>query len=312
MTRQRRIALVTGATGFVGKHCVPALLARGFEVIGVTSSVSGDVQPGVRWRTCELRDPRACAALVDEEHPSHLLHLAWVTTPGAFWTSHENLQWLVAGVRLVDAFYASEGRRAVVLGSCAEYAVTAEPCVEDVTPIAPETVYGKAKASMHLALQAAAQDRGEYAWARLFFPYGPGEAGERFIPSVIRGLLDGETVACTHGNQVRDFIYVADAAEACVALLDSDGSGAYNVGSGVAASLRNVAGSIVSHLGRGDLVRFGARATPAYDPPCIVADVTKLKKRTGWTPRTSLADGLLSSIAAQRAEHVKQAPGVGQ
>lgn len=312
MTQQRRIALVTGAAGFIGRHCVPMLVERGFEVVAVRSSAGGGAQAGVRWRACNLRDPEQCAALVAQERPSHLLHLAWITTPGAFWGSRENLEWLAAGVRLAEAFYAAGGTRAVALGSSAEYAVTPAPCVEDVTPVAPETVYGKAKAAMHLALQAAAQDCGGYAWARLFFPYGPGEARERFIPSVIRGLLRGEPVACTHGNQERDFVFVADAAAACVALLEASAIGAYNVGSGAGATLREVAAAIVAHVGRGELVRFGAREAPAYDPPRVVADVAKLKRDTGWTPRTALSDGLLRSIEAQRAALESEASGARQ
>ena len=311
MSGARRTALVTGAAGFLGRHCVPALSARGFEIVAV-GSAARPAGPGLRWRVCDLRDPAACAALVTDECPTHLLHLAWITTPGEFWESRENLAWLAAGVRLVDAFYAAGGSRAVALGSCAEYAVTDETCIEDATPIAPDTIYGKAKAALHLALQAAAQGRGGYAWARLFFPYGPGEAAGRYIPSLIGGLLRGEAVACTHGRQVRDFVFVTDAAEACVALLDSDASGAYNVGAGGGLSLREVAEAVVAQLGHGELLRFGARAAPAYDPPRIVADVAKLRRLTGWAPRTALAEGLRRSIEAQRAIEIKQASGARQ
>lgn len=301
MSAARRIALVTGARGFLGAACLPLLAARGFESIAVSSAAPPPDSPGVKWRRCDLLDPAACAALVRAERPTHLLHLAWITTPGAFWASHENLDWLAAGARLADAFYGSGGERAVGLGSCSEYAIPDAPCVEDVTPIGPATVYGKAKAAMHLALQAAAQGRGSCAWGRLFFPYGPGEAGDRFIPSVIGGLLRSEPIACTHGMQVRDFVFVSDAAAACVALLESDRPGAYNIASGEGVSLRQVADALVRKLGGADLVRFGAREPPAFDPPRIVADIGKIRRDTGWQPRVGLEDGLARSIDSERA-----------
>jgi nucleoside-diphosphate-sugar epimerase len=302
MTGSRRV-LVTGARGFLGAYCVPLLAARGFDVVAVTSAPPPPDASGLRWRRCDLLDPTACAALVAVERPTHLLHLAWITAPGVFWSARENMAWLAAGVRLADAFFAATGERAVGLGSCAEYAVSDAPCVEGGTPIEPQTVYGKAKAAMHLALQAAAGARGgSLAWARLFFPYGPGEAAGRFIPDVIRGLRQGEAVACTHGRQVRDFVFAADAAAACVALLEAKQSGAYNVGSGEGVSLREVADLLARKLGAdAGLLKFGARKAPSFDPPRIVADIARIRRDTAWAPQVALSDGLARSIEPQRA-----------
>jgi nucleoside-diphosphate-sugar epimerase len=301
MSESAGVVLVTGARGFVGAHCLPLLAARGLQVIAV-SSAPVQSAPGVTWRTCNLLDPAACAALIERERPTHLLHLAWITTPGVFWSSPANLEWLAAGAHLVERFFQTGGKRAVAMGSCAEYRASDSACREDETPIQPATVYGKAKAAMHLALQAAAQDRGTFAWGRLFFPYGPGEAPGRFISSVIAGLLSGEPVDCTDGTQQRDFVFITDAAAACVALLQSERCGAYNIGTGTAVSLREVTDIIVRRLGRSELLRFGARAAPPFDPPRIVADPTKISAEIGWTPRVALEQGLLRSIEAMKQQ----------
>lgn len=297
----RRI-LVTGGAGFVGEHCLKRLAATDADIHATTSrSTKRDAR--VAWHRCDLLDPGACERLVAAVRPTHLLHLAWIATPGEFWASRENVRWLEAGCALIRAFYAEGGARAVGAGTCAEYAWQDEAYyVEDATPLRPASIYGQCKRAMGLAFEAAAAAYGgSAAWGRLFFPYGPGEAAGRLIPSAIRSLLRGEPLDCTHGRQVRDFIYVDDAAAALVALLEADAQGAYNIGSGRASSLRETIGRIADALGQPELVRWGTRAAPASDPPFVVADVSKLTGRVAWQPAVTIESGLERTIAAWRA-----------
>jgi nucleoside-diphosphate-sugar epimerase len=247
-----------------------------------------------------MLDAAAGEDLLERVRPTHLLHLAWIAQPGVFWTSPQNADWLAAGVRLVRKFYALNGERAVGCGSCAEYGRSDVPCQEDLTPIAPATLYGQCKAALHAALRDAAGARG-WAWARIFFPYGPGEAPGRFIPSVIEGLLRREQVACTHGRQIRDFIHADEVAQACVTLVDGQANGAYNVGTGIGHSLREAAHAIIAHLGHGELVRFGEREAPAHDDPYVVADASKMRREHGWSAAISLAEGIRRTLAGLNA-----------
>ena len=81
-----------------------------------------------------------------------------------------------ASLELADTFGGAGGRRIVGAGTCAEYLWRDIPCVEDVTPIRPTTVYGGCKAAVWSALEPFARDAGvSAAWARLFFVYGPHE-----------------------------------------------------------------------------------------------------------------------------------------
>ena len=292
-----RRVLVTGASGFIGRGCLPLLGERGFEIHAVGSRRAEE--RGVVWHRCELLNAPACDALLERVRPSHLLHLAWIAQPGVFWTSPANSDWLAAGMRLAERFYGLGGARAVGVGSAAEYAASDRPCDEDRTPIAPNTPYGQAKAAMCAALRAAAGQRGSWAWARLFTPYGPGEPPGRFVPGLIDGLLRREPVACTEGLQVRDFVYVDDVAAALAALTDGAVTGAYNVGSGVGCSLRECAQVIVAELGHGELLRFGERPAPAYDPSYVVADIGKIRRDIGWSPRISLQEGIHRSVVAR-------------
>lgn len=289
--------LITGATGFIGRHCLPSLLARGYEVHAVTAHTPRIDLPGVVWHQADLLDATQTIALVAQVQPSHLLHLAWYVTPGKFWTAPENLAWVAASLALVQTFVAHGGKRAVISGTCAEYDWRYGYCVEAVTPLAPTTLYGAAKHALQMLSTAyAAQQSLSMAWGRIFFLYGPYEPPVRFVASVVRSLLRDEAARCSHGRQVRDLLYVQDVADAFVALLASDVQGPVNIGSGSPVTLGEVACLLGQAIGRLDLIKLGAIDAPADDPPLLVAAITRLHSEVGWRPTYTLQDGLAQTI----------------
>lgn len=297
--------LITGATGFLGEPAVRAACAH-FEVHATARALREPLPHGVRFRACDLLDPDATARLVEHVRPTHLLHLAWVATPGTYWTSSDNYRWLDASKQLLLAFGRCGGRRAVIAGTCAEYDWTAAGmCREHSTPTRPPTTYGRCK--LELSRWAADFDRNRgigVAWARLFWLYGPREHPARLVPSVARALLAGVPAPCSSGAQERDFLHVDDAAEALVALVRSDVKGPVNVASGEAVAVRDVVVRVSAACGRPELVRFGERATPANEPPLVVADVARLRDE-GWRPRIGLAKGIADTVAWWRATESK-------
>ncbi|HYD57567.1 MAG TPA: NAD-dependent epimerase/dehydratase [Burkholderiales bacterium] len=288
--------LVTGAAGFIGRACLSILSGGPFEL----HAVSRRPRPNgpATWHPCDLLDDAASDALIRKVRPTHLLHLAWIAEPGAFWTSPLNAQWLSASRRLVSAFYREGGMRAVCAGSCAEYGRSDSPCREDATPLAPATPYGAAKLAMYESLKDGARGAG-WAWARIFFPYGPGEPAGRFIPTVIGGLLGNGRVECTHGEQVRDFVFVEDVARALAALLRCEPSGDYNVGSGQGVRLRDVGFAAAAQIGGADRIDFGALPAPEHDAPVLVADIGKIGRDAAWSPHVNLDEGIRRTIAAR-------------
>lgn len=278
--------LVTGSSGFIGRHVVPRLADGGWDVIAV------------RRADADLRNPSEATALIERARPSHVLHLAWNAQHGQYWTAPDNEQWADATVAMARAFAGAAGIRFVAAGTCAEYDWTAidGPCREDVTPVVPRTIYGRAKLR---ACQGVArvldEARVPWAWGRLFFLYGPGEDERRLVPSVIRALRSGERAKVSAGTQVRDFLHVSDAAGAFAALLDNRLPGPVNIGSGVPSTVRQVVESIAELAGRPGAVDFGAVPMPHGEPPFLVADITRLKT-AGWRPAKSLAAGLAESV----------------
>lgn len=288
--------LVTGGSGFVGRHVLPELEKRGFEVVAPSSA------------EMDVLDKVSVTNTVRNVSPTHVLHLAWIATPGVYQESLENASWKEASGHLFREAVKNGVKRIVVAGSCFEYTWPDTPCVEDVTPTDHATTfYGRSKEECRKDLMLLSHDKGfSAAWGRIFFLYGPGEPEKKLIASVITTLLKGETAPCTHGRQVRDFSYVKDAASAFAALCDSNVRGAVNVASGEAVTLKDLVTTVGRLIGAQDKVAIGAREAPANEPPVITADVTKLRS-AGWKRAYTHEQGLAETIAWWK-EHMENSP----
>jgi nucleoside-diphosphate-sugar epimerase len=298
-----RRVLLTGATGFIGQHCVAPLLARGYEVHAITARSPAPDDGPVVWHQANLLDPQSVTELIATVRPSDLLHMAWYVAHGKYWSAPENLSWVRASLQLLESFREHGGERAVFAGTCAEYDWSYGYCVEQVTPAQPASLYGTCKNALRSIVAAyAAQHSLSVAWGRIFFLYGPHEPPARFVASIVRSLLAHEPARCSHGRQVRDLLYVQDVADAFVALLASPAQGAVNIGSGRPTTLGEVATMIGQTLGRPDLIQLGAIAAPAGDPPLLLADVRRIQHEVGWQATVTLEQGLDHTINWWRAQ----------
>jgi nucleoside-diphosphate-sugar epimerase len=302
-----RRVLITGAAGFIGSHCVPELIRRGFEVHGVVSKVPPpDDRGDITWHVADLLSTDSPARIVEEVAPTHLLHLAWFVEPGTLISSPLNRDWVHATADLAAAFAQGHGTRMVAAGSAYEYDWRFGYCVEGLTPCAPETLYGAAKHAAHVLVEAMLRESEvNLAWARMFFLYGPHEHPSRLVPTVARALIAGKPAAVSHGMQVRDYLYVADVARGLVDLLESDTSGAVNICSGAAIRLRDIIRTVAEHVGRPELVRFGAVAARANDAALVVGDPGRARLEFGWEPAVELEQGIESTVSWWREQGVE-------
>lgn len=288
--------LVTGATGFIGKHTLPLLVGKGFEVHAISSKpVQSD--NNYIWHQADLLKINELEDLLAQVSPSHLLHFAWYSEPKKYWTSPKNLQWLQSGLNLLEGFKKNGGKRAVFAGTCAEYEWKFAKYIENITPLNPSTLYGTCKHSLQTILDAYCREtRLSSAWGRIFFLYGPGEHPDRLVSFVIRSLLQNKITPCSKGEQLRDFLYVEDIASAFVSILESNVVGPVNIGSGKTLAVKDLVRIICEKVGKHDLIKFGNLATPPGDPQELVADITKLTKKVGWAPKYDLDSGIEKTI----------------
>ena len=277
--------LLTGSTGYIGQFVIRRLLDKNYIVHAATSKPLGKtLNKNLIWHRTDLLKPVEVKSLIEKTRPTHLLHFAWYVEHGKFWNAPENLDWLRASLFLAKEFAENGGKRMVTAGTCAEYDWTKSGKLSEFeTPLRPQTLYGAAKASMALTLEKYAPVKYfSFASGKIFFPFGANESPNRLVPSVIRSLLENKTAKTSHGNQIRDFLYVEDVAEAFVELLESDVQGAVNVASGKGIKLKEIVETIAEINGKPELLRIGALKASPNEPPEIVADVKRLREEVGF------------------------------
>ena len=304
---QRRVVLVTGATGFIGRASLQSLLKRGYEVHAIFRRDRPDIPEEISWHQGDMLDRHFVEDLIKKLQPSHLLAFAWHMVQGDTYHSLENFRWVEASIHLLRCFGDCGGQRIVMAGSCTEYDWNQGVCHESSTQFAKNSQYSTAKQALHLAFESMCKKMEvSGAWGRLFFVYGPHENPQRLAASIILSLLEGRAAECTKGQFARDYIHVQDAAEAYTALLDSDVEGAVNIGSGEAIMIRDLALLIGDKMKKTDLIHIGAIPQRGIEPPLVCADTNRLSQEVGWSPRFSLDAGIDDTIAWWRAKQEQE------
>ena len=282
--------LLTGASGFIGKALLPALLAKGHEV-----STLARRQPD---QTCNgeaiVAEIPAWPEAVSGRHFDLCIHLAWIATPGIYLSSPENDLFAEMTPRLADSLFISGLPHFLGLGTCIEYAPNqTAPCIPGVTGISPQTVYGKAKERARAGIAEAAALHGkDYTWARLFYPYGPGEHPARIPSSFLRTLACGESLELKTPHSVKDWIHIDDVVSAILCVAENGQPlREINLGTGTGTEIIGLA-EIAAEISGAS--RSLVRSSPAgqTDPYAYqVADCGCLNS-TGWSPSIAIKAGL--------------------
>ncbi len=301
--------LVTGGAGYVGSHCCKALAAAGFLPI-VYDNLSTGHRWAVKWGPLEegdVLDRARLDAVIAKHKPVAGLHFAALsqvgesmTDPARYWRVN------VAGsLTLLEALHAAAVKNFVFSSTAAIFGIPARvPIVEDQaqSPINP---YGQSKLAVERILTDFSAAYGLRATALRYFNAAGADAaaeiGEDHMPEshLIPLVLDaaagrrpdiavfGEDYETPDGTCLRDYIHVADLADAHVLalrrLIDGGATRFFNLGNGNGFSVREVIATAKSVTGRDFAVRRAPRR--AGDPPSLVADATQAKATLGWKPQ---------------------------
>ncbi|MEN9843786.1 MAG: hypothetical protein RLZZ612_1615 [Pseudomonadota bacterium] len=289
--------MLTGASGFIGQHVVRVLQNYGIDLIVVGRTPVSSQIPFVKADLLAISD---FSILLDQIRPTHLLHLAWCTEHGKYWTSALNLRWLDATIRLVEAFCAAEGQKVVIAGTCAEYDWRYGYCHEDHTPINPGTLYGCAKdATRRMVAALCNQHQIPCVWGRVFFSFGDGEPESRLIPSLVNVFKHQIKPFAINTEVYRDFLHVSDAAEAFMTLLTNPTNGIYNICSGEPKRLADIVITLASLMNVDPEPVLKLSSKRSDDPPLLVGNNLKLRA-FGWDPKVDLRQALQLTICTDK------------
>lgn len=313
--------LVTGAAGFIGSHLVDRLLAGGHEVIGVdnlsTGSIRNLVVPGrsdgdsfTDFYELDIADG-AFGDVVRTRRPEAICHLAAQSSVARSVSDPAgDAKVNVLGmVNVLEAARRAGARKVVFASSVAVYGVPDSLPVAAGAPANPRSPYGASKRCGEIYMDTYRALYGlETTTLTLANVYGPRQsaAGESgviaiFVDAMLRGA---PTRIFGQGDQIRDYVYVADVADAFVVACGMRGEPArcgdrFAIGTGVPTSDRQLHSLVAAATGAPD--------TPEHAPPrpgdlpAMVVDPGPAEKNLSWSPATSLADGIAATVAWARS-----------
>lgn len=258
---------VTGASGFIGRHVVNALLARGHEVTAITRDplrLAG-ASVGSRLRVIEA-DPFASEFRLPMAQGSCLIHLAWPHLDDYRSPAHFEMA-LPSSRELVRAAVAAGVEQAIVAGSCLEYGLL-EGELAVSRPCCPVTAYGLAKLQLLQQLQILAPACGlNFQWVRFFYLHGPGQSSRTLMGQLEAAIARGDsTFPMSQGEQLRDYLDVRVAAQTVVRLLETRSSGVFNVCSGKPISVRRLVEERLRSAGCAMTLDLGRYRVPSHEP----------------------------------------------
>ena len=297
-------ALVTGASGFIGRALVTHLRGNGKRVIASGRGRSV-LPPAERQIKLDVLNAGAIAEALRGESVDVVFHCAaYGVSPHDRDPARMFETNVVATGTWVEAAASIGARAFVYAGSCSEYGPVAKPeRIRENHPLDAGDLYGSAKVAGGRWGSALARSLGlPFQWVRLFGVFGPGEAPHRLLPYLHERLSRGERVDLTSGLQWRDLLYVEDAARGllCAAEIALEGRlGPFNLCTGEPVTVRAVAQELARQLGAPDkLLDFGARAPRPDEQMWMVGDGSLLAHAGGFRHSIGLSDGIARTLRA--------------
>ena len=301
--------LVTGGAGFIGSAVVRNLIALNYQVAVLLREKSNtnrliNLEKNFKVIHGDLTQISNSENEIKDFSPQVTIHLAWAGVKGSDRNHVSQVMNIVASIDLYKMVTSAGSMQFIGLGSQAEYGPQGGR-VDELAKTSPTTLYGIAKLSTFMLLsRMALLDNVIFSWPRLFSSYGPGDNLSWLLPGLIAKLLDGKRPALTSCEQLWDYIYVDDVASAIIALLENKASGPFNLGSGEANKLLDIVSDVRDRIDPS--LSLGIGEIP-YRPDQVMhleADITAIRKATGWSPLTTLDAGLEKTIEFYRNERI--------
>jgi len=294
--------VVTGPTGAIGVALIKELLDKGEFVTAV-------IRPGSKRKNnlpsndnlriveCDMADYSKLPELIAEPQDV-FFHLAWEGTTSEGRNNQElQISNISNSLKAVKAAYAMGSKVFVGIGSQAEYGRVNEKLCSD-TKENPVTEYGKAKLICGNRTREYCQEKGiRHIWARVLSVYGPCDWENSLVMSVIKSLLNNNCPSVTKGEQIWDYLYSKDCARALILLSETGIDGkTYVIGSGEEKTLREYIEIIGQNTNPEIKIEYGKKEYAPNQVMYLCADISELKKDTGFEAEIAFEDGIKTTI----------------
>ena len=294
--------IISGATGAIGTALIENLINSGVEVLVFCrkNSERNGVIPNnklVSIKYCDLKDFKNLENDTGKKYDV-FYHFAWAGTFGDtrndMYLQNKNVEYALDAVAVAKRFGC---QTFIGAGSQAEYG-RVEGVLTSSTPAFPENGYGMAKLCAGQMTRAYAHQLGlKHIWVRILSIYGPHDGAQTMVMSTITKLKNGEQAKFTKGEQLWDYLYSGDAAEAFRLLAGKGKDGKiYVFGSGKARPLKEYIAEIGRLLKAENLIKLGAVPYSEKQVMHLCADISELTTDTGWSPKISFKDGILKIL----------------
>ena len=300
--------LVTGATGFVGRHVVKALQNYGYELALFVRNVD-DALNLKKLDTViiqgDLGNLDAAKNSIQKFNPEVCIHLAWKGIPDySADISKSNLDNSINFLRFIAK--ETDCRKIVISGSCFEYGKTKGACKESDT-VQTTSFFAWAKQSIYNYVSLLCEQSAiDLIWFRIFYVYGPGQRAGSLIPAIIYKFSKAECPDIMSPDNKNDFVYVVDVAKAFqIAAINKIPSGIYNLGSGTSTSVYEVCKTaerlITGQTFMSEQLRNTNKEHKVTD---FRADISKTSQTLDWAVSTPLEEGIKKHIHALRSNNI--------
>ena len=289
--------VISGATGVLGAALICCAKKQGFDIVCIVRKDSERAKTLIASNSVDiLQADLKDYAMLDPVITGcdAFIHLAWEKTFSSARDDIDaqlrNIQYTLDAVRLAKKM----GCKVFIgAGSQAEYGSVQCPLTGN-TPVHPESGYGIAKYTAgRLSALLCTQLDIRHNWLRILSVYGPNDAPYTLISYVINELQNGQSPELTKCEQVWDYLYADDAAQAILAVAQKGIHGkTYPLGSGTACKLSGYVNIIRDYVNPDIAIRFGAKEYYPHQPMYLQADITELTKDTGWKPEVSFLEGV--------------------
>jgi GDPmannose 4,6-dehydratase len=303
-------ALITGISGQDGSYLAEQLLARGYEVVGLTRSSSAAPPSGVATVAGDLLDRASLRAAVADVRPDELYHLAAPTFVPASWEQPSEVVDAIAGATavLLDAARAA-GAKVFVASSGEIFGDAGESPQDECSPMRPRSPYGVAKLAAHGLVGTLRERTGLFAVSGIAYNHESPRRPPHFLPrKVTRGAaaialgLEDELVLGDL-DAVRDWTHAADVMRGAWLALQADVPRDYVLSSGVGRTVRDLVDAAFAAAGVAPDGHI--RIDPAFVRPpeetAPVGDPSRARRELGWEPAISFEAMIAEMVEADLA-----------